>query len=128
MWVRILLLLVGLLSPAGAMARHHGEDRGHWGGGEGWRGHSGWHGDIRHFDNGRWRGGHWWHGNYSGRLGWWWIVGPDWYWYPTQTGPYPDPYTPAGAAPGYWYWCDAYRQYYPYVGACPAPWRAVVPR
>jgi hypothetical protein len=123
----VLLVLAGLLLPAGAMAQHR-DDRGHWGGDGGWRGHPDWHGDIRHFDNDRWRGGHWWNGNYGGRVGSWWIVGPNWYWYPTQTGPIPDPYTPAGAAPGYWYWCGAYRQYYPYVGACPSPWRAVPPR
>ena len=33
-----------------------------------------------------------------------------------------------GMAAGYWYWCDAYQQYYPYVGACPSGWRAVLPR
>jgi len=36
-----------------------------------------------------------------------------------------DPYTPPGAVPGFWYWCDYYRQYYPYVGVCPSGWRAV---
>jgi hypothetical protein len=57
-----------------------------------------------------------------GRVGWWWIVGPDWDWYPAAVYPYPDPYTPSDMASGYWYWCDAYQQYYPYVGACPSGW------
>jgi hypothetical protein len=52
-------------------------------------------------------------------------VGPDWYWYSEPVYPYPDPYLPPGATPGYWYYCDFYRQYYPYVGACPSGWRAV---
>jgi hypothetical protein len=96
-----------------------------WAGPDGWRHHEGWHGDIRHFDHGYWRGGHWWHGPYGGRDGWWWIVGPDWYWYAAPVYPYPDPYVPPGQAAGTWYWCDAYQQYYPYVGACPSGWRAV---
>jgi hypothetical protein len=60
-------------------------------------------------------------------VGWWWIVGPDWYWYPSEVYPYPSPYTPPDMANGYWYWCDAYQKYYPYVGACPSGWRAVQP-
>lgn len=75
----------------------------------------------------QWRGGHWWRGTYGGRYGAWWIVGPDWYWYPEEVAPIPDPYTPPGMAAGYWYWCPDYQQYYPYVGACPSGWRAVQP-
>jgi hypothetical protein len=101
---------------------------GHYAHGQhGWVSHEGWHPDFRRFDHDRWHGGHWWHGPYGGRLGWWWIVGPDWYWYPAPIYPYPDPYIPPGLAAGPWYWCDAYQQYYPYVGACPTPWRAVTP-
>lgn len=99
---------------------------GHWGGADGgWHGHGGWPGDIHHFDVGYWHGGHWWHGEYGSRLGWWWIVGPDWYWYPAPVYPYPDPYLPPGAVAGFWYWCDFYHRYYPFVGACPTGWRAV---
>jgi hypothetical protein len=29
-----------------------------------------------------WRGGYWFHGAYVGRAGWWWVVGPTWYYYP----------------------------------------------
>lgn len=104
-----------------------GVDRGgHYAGSHGeWRTQPAWRGSGA-FE--RWHAGHWWHGRYEGRLGWWWVVGPDWYWYPTQIAPVPDPYTPPGMAPGYWYWCDPYQQYYPYVGACPVPWRPVTPR
>jgi hypothetical protein len=42
--------------------------------------------------------------------------------------PYPDPFTPPEMASSFWYWCDAYQQYYPYVGACPSGWRAVPPQ
>ncbi len=98
---------------------------GHWAGHDGWHNHPGWGGDIRHFDRHAWEGGHWWHGDYGGRLGWWWIIGPNWFWYPTPVYPYPDPFVPPTATPGYWYWCDFYRQYYPYVGSCPSGWRAV---
>ena len=80
------------------------------------------------FDPSHWRGGHWWHGSHGGRPGWWWTVGPDRYWFPTPIYPYPDPYIPPSMAAGYWYWCDAYQQYYPYVGACPSGWRALPPR
>ena len=131
-----LAALAALLALTGPVAAQHagggsprGGVAGHWSGPSGaWSAHGAWHGDIGHFDIDRWRGGHWWNGPYGGRVGWWWIVGPDWYWYPAPLGVYPDPYTPPGAAPGYWYWCDAYQQYYPYVGACPSGWRAVPPR
>ena len=29
-----------------------------------------------------WGGGHWLHDRHDGRLGWWWVVGPSWYFYP----------------------------------------------
>jgi hypothetical protein len=124
-----MLLLLSLCAAAPpALADHRTGGRstaGHWGGTGGWHYHPPAQGDIRHFDHDRWRGGHWWHANYGGRLGWWWIVCPDRYWYATPAEPFPDSYLPPGAAPGYWYWCDYYRQYYPYVGACPTGWRAV---
>lgn len=125
---RFFFLTIACVLPlsAPALAQHRDSGQGgHWNSGDAWREHGGWHGDIRHFDHDRWRGGHWWHGDYGGRPGWWWIVGPDWYWYSAPIEPYPDPYTPPGATPGFWYWCDAYSQYYPYVGACPTGWRAV---
>jgi hypothetical protein len=132
MRLRHLLFLLSvacvLLPAAPALADHRSgghSSAGHWGGVNGWHYHSGWHGDIRHFDHSRWQGGHWWHGEFGARRGWWWIVGPDWYWYADPVYPFPDPYLPPGAATGFWYWCDYYKQYYPYVGACPSGWRAV---
>src|ERR1700733_9424366 len=98
--------------------------------------HGGWHGDIHTFhdhDFGRWRGGQWFHGPHGGRDGWWWIVGPDWYFYPAPIYPYPDPYIPpvavaqpAPAAPGpLWYFCANPQGYYPYVPQCAVPWQPV---
>ena len=93
-----------------------------------WSAHPAPHGDIRHLNLGNWRGGHWWQGDHRGRRGWWWIVGADFFWYPAATGDYPDPYTPAGLVPGWYYWCPDYRQYYPLVGDCPSAWQAVPPQ
>lgn len=113
--------------PAPACA--HSGGGGHFADGHGgWAMHPGWQGNIQHFNSSYWHGGHWWHGAYENRLGWWWIVGPDWYWYPSAVYPYPNPFTPSEMPEGYWYWCDAYQQFYPYVGACPSGWRAVQPQ
>jgi hypothetical protein len=110
-------LLFGAAAPA--LAQHRDE---------------GWHDrDIHRFgdrDLGRWRGGHWVHSWHDGRFGWWWAVGPDWYFYPRAVYPYPDPYTPPYAAPGApaWYYCPPARSYYPYAAACPVPWQLVPAR
>ena len=98
-------------------------------------------GDIRHFgdaDLHRWRGGHWAHTRHGGRLGWWWVVGGVWYFYPAPIYPYPDPYVPpvvvtpeppaAQAPPQYWYYCPSRKSYYPYVTSCPEGWMQVVPQ
>ena len=111
-----LILLVAL--PA--MAQHH-DDRN-------WRDH-----DIHRFhehDFNRWRGGHWVHGRHGGQLGWWWVIGPSWYFYPAPVYPYPDPYQPPTIAPPppTYYYCDNPPGYYPYVPSCPTPWRAVPAR
>jgi hypothetical protein len=111
--------------------------------------------DIRRFhehDFDRWRGGHWVHGAYGGRDGWWWVIGPTWYYYPAPVYPYPDPYVPPVVAappppvaavpppaapppgmavpapppPAQYYFCDRPSGYYPYVRACRAPWRVVL--
>ena len=112
-----------------------------------------WRGDIHRFDRQdmhRWRAGNWRHGRHAGRLGWWWVVGGLWYFYPGPVYPYPDPYrppvivdsappvevapqAPAPAAPPvdatqsspYWYYCEPSRTYYPYVATCPVPWKTV---
>jgi hypothetical protein len=124
-------VLVQAQDPPGPGAEHQGPGHvgGHFADGHGrWIEHDGWHGDLRNFDHRHWEGGHWWHGHYAGRLGWWWIVGPDWYRYPEAVYPYPQPLIPPGQAPGFWYWCEAYQQYYPYVGDCPSGWQAVPPQ
>ena len=61
------------------------------------QGGHGWHGDIRHFerhDAHQWHSGGWQHGYHGGHLGWWWVAGGMWYFYPQPIYPYPDPYTP----------------------------------
>jgi hypothetical protein len=112
--------------PPGAHAPPGGYPRGgHFAGPGGqWMSHPAWVGGGA-FNH--WRQGHWWRGTYGGRYGAWWIVGPDWYWYPEMLAGIPNPYSPPGMAPGYWYYCDPYQQYYPFVGACPSPWRPVPP-
>jgi hypothetical protein len=104
-----------------------------------WRGPA-WHGRIDHFhehDMVVWRGGRWFHGWHGSRLGWWWIVGGVWYWYPAPVYPYPNPYTPPvvvqvppappqpQSLPQTWYYCDRPAGYYPYVPECASGWRAV---
>jgi hypothetical protein len=117
-------LITGLVSPAVAQEwRHDG----------GWHDDRGWHDhDIHRFgehDFDWWRGGHWINARHGGRFGWWWVVGPQWYFYPQPIYPYPDPYAPptVAAVPQTYYYCDNPPGYYPYVPACPTPWRAVPP-
>ncbi len=114
----------------------------HDGGREGGRGafRGGWHGEIGRFERGdihTWRAGRWRHEMHDGRLGWWWIVGGMWYFYPQPVYPYPDAYippavivqTPAAPAPQavaqLWYYCEASKGYYPYVSSCPGNWQVV---
>lgn len=94
-----------------------------------------WHGgNIHHFefhDRALWRGGHWRHARYSGRFGWWWVVGPTWYFYSQPIYPYPDPYipsvvgTPQTSPVQNWYFCETSKEYYPYVATCPGGWKTV---
>lgn len=139
----ISLLAVAALSaaialPVMAEGRHEGR------GGEhhvvrGWGGER----DIRHFESRHypvWRSGIWRHERHDGRFGWWWVVAGTWYFYPAPIYPYPDPYippyivvrpAPQPAVPvtqppaQYWYYCDASKNYYPYVSTCPGGWREV---
>jgi len=101
------------------------------------------HGDIRHFeiqDRVRWNRGYWRHTTFEGRFGRWWVVGPSWYFYSRPTYPYPDPYrptmvielekttqqSPPSAPPSQnWYYCEASKDYYPYVPSCPSGWKIV---
>jgi hypothetical protein len=100
-----------------------------------------WRGDIARFhehDWNVWRGGHWARARHDGRVGWWWVVGASWYFYPAPVYPYPNPWEPppvvlvtppANTAPppptAYWYFCEASRGYYPYVPTCPGGWQQV---
>jgi hypothetical protein len=121
-------LAAAILAPALAAPAFAQRDRGHDRGDR-------WQGDIHRFhdrDFDRWRGGSWFHGAHDGRDGWWWRVGPLWYFYATPIYPYPDPYVPPiiavpPPAPT-WYYCANPRGYYPYVGRCFMPWRAVPAR
>lgn len=101
-----------------------------------------WRGDIERFhehDWQLWRGGRWQHGSHAGRLGWWWVVGGAWYFYPLPVYPYPNPWEPppveyvtppVGSPPPpppaqYWYYCESSQGYYPYVPTCPGGWTQV---
>ncbi|MGH8279609.1 MAG: hypothetical protein ACRETQ_08625 [Gammaproteobacteria bacterium] len=83
-----------------------------------------------------WARGYWHRGYYGPRFGWWWVVGPSWYYYPAPIYPYPNPYVPpvvvqtAPAQPGpapvqYWYYCPTSKAYYPYVTECSTTWQPV---
>ncbi len=124
------VLAASLAGTASAQPRWEHDDRG--------RGHDhdGWHDrDIHRFherDIDVWRTGRWFEGRHGGRVGWWWVLGDAWYYYPQPVYPYPDPYLPpvvAAPPPGppgqFYYYCPRPRGYYPYVQACTAPWRAV---
>jgi hypothetical protein len=101
-----------------------------------------WRGDIARFhehDWAVWRSGRWAHQWHDGRMGWWWVVGGVWYFYPSPVYPYPSPWEPppapwvnppAAAVPPppptpYWYFCEATRAYYPYVATCAGGWKQV---
>ena len=133
-WILAFSTLVAVV-PMAANADRRDEGR-HDGGRQ-------WHGDIREFhtrDLPRWRAGYWHHGAHEGRLGWWWVVGGLWYFYPQPVYPYPDAYTPPvvviqqtpPAVPGApapqaqnWYYCASANSYYPYVPTCPEGWKMV---
>ena len=124
--IRMVLLLLCLAVSVEAREFGHAHALAHARGG--------WHGDIGHFqehDFPRWRGGRWYHGLHEARMGWWWVVGPVWYFYPGPVYPYPDPYVPPTAVvrrPGrYWYYCVSAADFYPYVPVCPEGWRMVQP-
>lgn len=38
---------------------------------------------------GTWQHGYWFHGAYMGHAGWWWVLGPSWYYYDSPIYPYP---------------------------------------
>jgi hypothetical protein len=98
-----------------------------------------WRGHIERFhehDWHLWRNGHWARTRHDGRMGWWWVVGSSWYFYPLPVYPYPNPWEPAPVPEvsptlttppptAYWYYCEAARGYYPYVPACAGGWTPV---
>jgi hypothetical protein len=123
----------------------HGGGGGVHAGGVGGHGGGGFRGDFHgrdfgHFSPGEsraWRGGGWRHEWHDGRLGWWWVAGGGWYFYPTPIYPYPtyvappivlgpQPRMPEGVPPAqFWYFCDNPKGYYPYVASCNGPWHQV---
>jgi hypothetical protein len=131
--LRALAVLIGAAAAAMVFVRPALADRAEWR----------WHGHIERFhehDWALWRAGVWRHEVHDGRLGWWWVVGPNWYFYPEPVYPYPDPYVPPVAVivpqtsaspapppptPQYWYYCESAKGYYPYVPECPSGWRVV---
>lgn len=129
----VLAIAALALAQAPALAEHeeHGRAEGHEA--------PVFRGDIGHFhehDWTVWHEGRWYHGDHSGRLGWWWVAGGLWYFYPYPVYPYPDPYLPPDLpvpavppppTPVNWYYCNSARNYYPYVTACPEGWRAMPP-
>jgi hypothetical protein len=135
---RILRIVLAAVLAAGVCAQAMAQERGREERRD-WRDR-----DIHRFndhDFERWRGGRWVHGPHGGRQGWWWVIGPTWYFYPQPVYPYPDPYLPPVIAgpppppvavapppppppPQMYYYCDRPAGYYPYVPAC-RRWRAV---
>ena len=127
--VAVALALGTLSFPAGAQRAHRAAP-------------PQWHGNIERFhehDWQLWRNGHWSRLRHGGRMGWWWVVGTNWYFYPTPVYPYPNPWEPPPvtlvnpplnvsppAPPAtYWYYCEASRSYYPYVPECAGAWTQV---
>jgi hypothetical protein len=93
-------------------------------------------GHVRHLNAVQlrhWHGGKWWHGKRHGRLGWWWLAGGIWYWYPERVGAYPTEisaeavydYAPEGQSDDSWYYCSDPEGYYPYVKSCNGDWKRV---
>jgi hypothetical protein len=128
-------LALALLTALVPFAANADRGRGH---GHGWHNGHGVtyvhrvHGHHRHHGHhGRWH-----HGHHHGHLGWWWIVGSTWYFYPRVVYPYPDhraatvviqqPPMASGPAPTqYWYFCESSQTYYPYVASCAEGWKPV---
>ena len=78
-----------------------------------------------------WRSGRWLHEEHAGYLGWWWIIGDEWYFYPEPIYPYPTFISdylipvPAPLSPQFRYYCDNPPGYYPDVQACYDGWQAI---
>jgi hypothetical protein len=96
----------------------------------------------RMFVREEWNRGRWVHDRHSGRLGWWWVVGPSWTFYErphsfviaqpapvviqqappvvVQQAPVPPPPPPAPAP--VMYYCKATGTHYPETMTCPGGW------
>jgi len=78
-----------------------------------------------------WRAGRWLHEEHAGYLGWWWLAGDEWFYYPEPIYPYPTYISdylipvPAPLSPQYRYYCDNPLGYYPDVQACYDVWQVV---
>lgn len=123
---------LGAIGPALADDFHHDGRRFEERHDRGWHDRD-WHDrDIHRFherDFARWQHGRWIRARHDGRLGWWWIVGDSWYFYPKPIYPFPDPYVPPVVAgprvANAWYFCPPSQAYYPYTPTCPVPWQVV---
>jgi hypothetical protein len=95
-------------------------------------------------------GGHWIHDRHDGRLGWWWVAGATWAFYPRPYPVYPpqtvviqqvpvQAYPPAAPqvvmqpapqviaqAPPVLYYCKSTETYYPDTMTCPGGWSTMV--
>lgn len=87
-------------------------------------------------DRDAWHGGGWRHESHNGHLGWWWVVGDLWYFYPAPIFPYPtyvgpdyyyDYYDYYDAPRNYLYYCEDPAGYYPDVQQCNVDWEPVPP-
>jgi mono/diheme cytochrome c family protein len=86
-------------------------------------------------ERGVWQAGNWRHESHNGHLGWWWVAGGIWYYYPEPVYPYPASisaytYPLPKIASQYWYYCTDPPGYYPGIKACYEPWEllpAVMP-
>jgi hypothetical protein len=88
-------------------------------------------------DRESWRGGAWRHERHNGHLGWWWVIGDLWFFYPAPIYPYPtyigpdywyDYYGNYPSPPYYWYYCEDPPGYYPQVQHCNVDWEPVPPQ
>jgi hypothetical protein len=88
----------------------------------------------REFVERHWHEGRWVHGWHGGRQGWWWVIGPSWFFYPAPIYPRPQPPVvvvtpppPAQVPTGYYYYCPNPPGYYPTVAQCAVGWQLVPP-
>ena len=88
-------------------------------------------------DRSQWQTGAWRHEYHNGHMGWWWVVGSFWFFYPAPIYPYPTYVGPDyyydyyGLYPQpayYWYYCEDPPGYYPAVQACNVEWEPVPPQ